>query len=140
LRGRETAALSGHGRERIMVRVEDIREAAEAEPGFALPAGAIGVTVSNMSAKVPGVTWVMSAMSAGTARAAMVVLLAGKQYRGSEKLVVESARSQFPPDTAIPMPAPAVPVNVAAAATAARRTKRRRGGEERRLGGAEDDH
>ena len=88
-----------------MVRVEDIREAAEAEPGFALPAGAIGVTVSNMSAKVPGVTWVMSAMSAGTARAATVVLLAGKQYRGSEKLVVESARSQFPPDTAIPMPA-----------------------------------
>jgi len=93
-----------------------------------------------MSAKVPGVTWVMSAMSAGTARAATVVLLAGKQYRGSEKLVMESARSQFPPDTAIPMPAPAVPVNVAAAATAARRTKRRRGGEERRLGGAEDDH
>ena len=61
------------------------------------------------------------------------------QYRGSEKLVVESALSQFPADTAIPMPAPAVSVNVAAAATAARRTKRRRGGDEGRLGGAGDD-
>jgi hypothetical protein len=47
------------------------------------------------------------------ARAATVVLHAGKLYGGSEKLVVESARSQFPPDTAIPTPAPAVSVNVA---------------------------
>jgi hypothetical protein len=50
-----------------------------------------------------------------------------------------SAVSQFPPDTAIPMPAPAVSINVAAAATAARRAKRRRGGDEGRVGGAEDD-
>jgi P-type Cu2+ transporter len=35
-------------------------------------------------------------MSAGTARAATVVLHVGEQYRGSEKLVVESALSRLP--------------------------------------------
>jgi hypothetical protein len=78
-------------------------------------------------------------MSAGTARAARLVLRVGKQYRGSEKLVVESALSQLPPDTAIPVSALTVSVNVAAATTAARRTKRRRGGDEGRHGGAGDD-
>jgi hypothetical protein len=61
-RGRETAALSGHGRERIMRRIKDIREAAEAEPGFAWLASATGITVRNISAKVPGVTWVTPAL------------------------------------------------------------------------------
>jgi hypothetical protein len=67
------------------------------------------------------------------------MLHVGKQYRGSDKLVVESALRQFPLGNAIPMRTLAVSVNVAAGTTAARRTKRRRGGDEGRLGEAGDD-
>jgi hypothetical protein len=45
-----------------MRRIKDIREAAEAEPGFAWLASATGITVRNISAKVPGVTWVTPAL------------------------------------------------------------------------------